>query len=265
MTKQQAWEAAGNTGKAPEGWYGPGGNKDNPNYGGGGGGSSVAQATADAIAENYNTFQQREKDFANANPWDMDKVLSEEAAKVKQRLDPYYNQTLGNFLQGIEVKKARSLEDERNLLGQLTQTTDRYNQQQKDVLKNSLDTIDQSNASNDLSSSGFGERQQGNTLADTQLGLEAYNQNAGNTARQAQLQGQRTRGYDLPMQTQLEKQQLGAEQTANEYAQTYGQTQQRQNQYQFNQQRFAGQIPGASNLNSQTDLYKLLGNPSVQQ
>lgn len=233
-------------------------------YGGGGGGSS-ADMIAQAMNDQINTFKKREKDFADKNPWNMDQVLKEEAAKVKERLDPYYNQTLGNYLQGVEVKKARSLQDERTLLGQLSQTTDRYNQQQKDILKSSLDSIDQGAANSDLGSSGLSAREQGNATANAQTGMEAYNQQANNTANQAQLAGQRYRGYDLPFQTNVEKQQLGAEQTANEYGQTYSQAQQRQNQYQVQQQLYAGENPGAQPLSYQTDVYKMLGTPSVSQ
>lgn len=259
---QQAWEAAGNSGKRPAGWYGSGGSPGNPNYGDGGGGGGSAGAIADALNSQLKVFKDRENEFAKNNPFVMDTVLKEEAAKVKERLDPYYNQVLGNYLQGQEIKKSRSLQDERNLLGQLSQTTDRYNQQQKDILRNSLDQIDQGNANNDMSGSGFNARQQGNQLADTQTGLEAYNQTAANTANQTQIQGERYRNYDVPLNESIYKNQANAERTANEYAQTYSQEQQRQNQWQYAQQQYAGDVPGSTNLNFQTDVYKLLGNPT---
>lgn len=261
---QQAWEQSGHSGQRPVGWYGEGGSPGNPNYGGagGGGGGGSAGAIADALNEQLKKFKDRENEFTKNNPFVMDNVLKEEAAKVKERLDPYYNQVLGNYLQGQEVKKSRSLQDERTLLGQLTQTTDRYNQEQKDILRNSLDQIDQGSANSGMVGSGFNDRQQGNQLADTQTGLEAYNQTANNSANQTRIAGERYRNYDIPLNESIYKNQTNAEKTAQEYAQTYSQTQQRQNQWQYAQQQYAGDVPGSTGLNFQTDVYKLLGNPT---
>ncbi len=263
MDKQSAWEASGNSGRAPEGWYGPGGSKENPNYGGGGGGGSETDDYLRSVVEGYQKqleqYNSRFSEYTNKNPFVFDKVLAEESAKVKQRLDPYYNQVLGDFLQGTKIKTERSLEDERTLVNQLTQSTDQYNREQKDVLRNSLDKIDQGAALSNTVESGLASREQGNLLADTQQGLESYNTAQDSKLKQAQLEGSRYRDYDIPLSEKIQKRDVGEEQRYQTQAQALGQTSQRQNQFQFARQEYAGNPAGTNPVQFQNNLYSILG------
>src|SRR3990167_8392914 len=82
-----------------------------------GGGSTgldpAGQSIFDAINKQNEKFIAKIKEFDEKNPFVYDTILEEEMKKVGQRLDPYYKQTLDDFLTSINRKRTRSLEDER--------------------------------------------------------------------------------------------------------------------------------------------------------
>lgn len=232
------------------------------NYGGGGrGADDVIQQSINKIGQQLDDYKNKLNEFGTKNPFNFDNVLKEETAKVKQRLDPYYNKVIGDYIQGAETTKNRSLEDERRLMGYLNQDMSQYNQDQKDILRNTLDQTGQSYALQGMESSGFLGRAEGNQAADTQQAMQKNNQSTQRQMEQTQLQGDRLRNYDIPLAVSQKKNEVGAEQTSTEYAQTYSQAQQRQNQYNFVREQYAGGGPNAGQ-SWDTDVYKLLGNPS---
>jgi len=241
-------------GDRPVGYHGESGGGSS-----GGGGETETDKYLRGIVDGYQKqlqqYNSKFNEYTAKNPFVFDTVLQQETAKVKQRLDPYYNQVLGDYLQGAEVKKARSLQDERTLVSKLNQDTATYNQDQKEILKNNLDSIDQQTGGE----SGFAKRAEGNTTADTQTSLARYNTDQANTINQTQIAGQRERGYDIPLAEQTQKRDVTEEQAYQTQAQALTQTQQQQNQYQFARQEYAGNPAGVDPNSYQNNLYSILG------
>ena len=88
------------------------------------GGPGITESPADALirqteqayVKQAKEYEGRLTEFEKRSPFVFDKILEAEQQKVSQRLDPYYNQTLSDFLRGIERTRTRSVEDERTLL-----------------------------------------------------------------------------------------------------------------------------------------------------
>src|SRR5690606_14277060 len=59
--------------------------------------NSVASETAKRMEE----YNKKVSDFDAANPYAPDEWLADEKAQAEQRLDPYYTQTLNDYLQGV--------------------------------------------------------------------------------------------------------------------------------------------------------------------
>ena len=73
-----------------------------------------------ALAEERN---KRFKDYEKAKgPFSLDEVLIAKRLEAKEQIDPYYDETLSNYLLGVERKRQRSSADTQDLLGELSAT-----------------------------------------------------------------------------------------------------------------------------------------------
>lgn len=227
--------------------------------GGGGMGESGAdrllRETLEKYTKDLEAYNSRFNEFTTKNPFVFDEVLKEEVGKVKQRLDPYYNQIIGDYMQGVELKKSRSLEDERKLLGYLTQQTDKYNQEQKEILREGFDQISGEFSQQGLEESGAQKRAEGRLAAQSQSQNEDYNTTQEYKQDQTVTAGQRLRDVDLPLASRIFKRDTGEEQQYQTQSQAYDQTTGRQTQWQYKRAEAAGAPPGKSGA----DLYSILG------
>ena len=132
------------------------------------------KTSADEAAKKMDDYNKKLKDFDSANPFNADAWLTEERANTSQRLDPYYKQTLNDYLTGVETKKTRSLEDQRTLLTSLQADTDQYTGRSKMALDNALEKSREGFADSGLYSSGGAFRQQGQLTEASQNGEAEY-------------------------------------------------------------------------------------------
>jgi len=146
--------------------------------------SELAQATIEASmgatnalqAQQWSKMSEYDKAYAenHGGAFDFDKLLEEEYIKVQDRLDPYYKQTLNDYLTGYNAKKQRSLEDERTLLTSVQQDIDSYTEQEKIALAETMDKTRQGYADAGLYFSGARQRAEGLTVGTEQSSLADY-------------------------------------------------------------------------------------------
>lgn len=119
-------------------------------------------------------YNKRYKEFDTKNPFSFDDMLAKETAKVGERLDPYYKQTLNDYLTGINLKKSRTLEDQRTLLTNLNADVESYQAKDKQALLDTLDRTRQGYADAGTYFSGARARAEGSTIASNQKSMADY-------------------------------------------------------------------------------------------
>ena len=189
-----------------QGSYGnPEGIESTGNYGGGipGGGQldPSSQLIFDTINKQNEVFIAKIKEFDANNPFKYDDILAEEIAKVGTRLDPYYKQTLDDYLTAVNRKRTRSVEDERKTLQEISMDLSDYQKDNKVALEDALDKSREGYADAGLYSSGSRMRSEGKLGFESQNRLEDY-----------QL-GQERREADIKLTTQREQQDYNTEQS----------------------------------------------------
>jgi hypothetical protein len=220
--------------------------------------ADLLKSVTDDYTRKLEDYTKKSKDFDANNPFVFDQVLGEERTKVAQRLDPYYQQTLGDFLTGVNIKRSRSLEDERTMLTELQQDVDQVSGEEKQRLVDALDRSREGFVDAGLYTSGARLREQGReetqtnkTLADTMT----------NQQRQEQrIKTQTSRiGEDLTLEERLKRRDLGREQSYQTESQALTETQRRQSQREFEKGQYAGTYPGVNPSTYQGGLYSILG------
>lgn len=127
------------------------------------------------------------KEYNTKNPFMYDQVLADKAAQAKEQVDPYYNETLTNYLTGVSNKISRSKQDTQDLLGELSATTESYTGQLKNRLNEAINSAAQGKADAGLFDSGARYREGGQLTNSANEDLtdfnrqQAYKTNLANT------------------------------------------------------------------------------------
>jgi len=105
-------------------------------------------------------------------------VRDDELQQAKEQLDPFYNQTLSDYLEGVQSQRSRGLADQDRLISELNQDINTLNKDLKFDLQQSLEKAKQGASGAGLLSSGFGQRAEGLTeregaLRQEELGTKA--------------------------------------------------------------------------------------------
>lgn len=132
-------------------------------------GSSVNQMLQDSFQKLINEANQRYGDYRQANPFVFDEVLSQKTTEAKEQIDPYYNETLGDYLTGVQRKIQRGEQDTRDLLAELNADTSSFTRDLQFSLNENLNKAREGYAGAGLFDSGQRLRQEGI------LGYEAGN------------------------------------------------------------------------------------------
>lgn len=128
-------------------------------------------------------YAAKSKEFDANNPFVFDEILAKKRTEVSSRLDPYYNQTLGDFLHGINLKRSRGLADERTLLSNLNADVTTYTGKNKQLLEDAVDQSGQGFADAGLFFSGAAMRDEGKTRSSSGQDLSNYLQLADRSSK----------------------------------------------------------------------------------
>lgn len=219
---------------------------------------NMVQTSINKYQQQLDDYNRKYREFDEKNPFVFDKVLEEEKTKVSQRLDPYYNQTLNDFLTGINTKRQRSLEDERTLLTELNRDVDQFTGRQRENLEYTLDRTGQGYADAGLYTSGQELRAEGRQVADAQDTLGDYMQKADTQRNRIATTGIRQE-EDLSLSEKLQRRDLEREKQYQVSSQALGETEMRQRQREFERGQYTGAAPGVDPMSYQNNLYGLLG------
>ena len=146
------WRALGNTGDLPVGWSGPSG---------GGSGDFGLDKILDAFKQRQEERNRLVNEFNAKNPFVYDEILAAKSLEAKEQLDPWYKQTLTDYLTGVTRTRSRGLEDERRLLDELQTDTQSYTERNKENVQLALEKAKEGSAQAGLFNSGQMERGQG--------------------------------------------------------------------------------------------------------
>lgn len=102
------------------------------------------------------------------NPFNLDEVLAQKTAEAKEQIDPYYNETLSDYLLGVTRKIERGARDTNDLLSELSAQSDSFQGEAKFKLTEAISRAQEGKAEAGLFSSGERLRQEG--LAQAQTG-----------------------------------------------------------------------------------------------
>lgn len=218
----------------------------------------LLKSITDDYTKKLEDYTKKSKEFDTNNPFVFDEVLGQEKAKVKQRLDPYYEQTLGDFLTGVNIKRSRSLEDERTLLTNLQADVNEVTGDEKQRLTDAIERSREGFADAGLYTSGARLRDQGREEAQTGKNLADTLTKQQRAEKQITTGTQRT-GQDLSLEEQIKRRDLAREQSYQTESQGLAETQRAQSQREFEKGQYTGTYPGVNPTAYQGGLYNLLG------
>lgn len=137
-------------------------------YGVGGGTTSGGNPQLDVNKAIQDSFQRLQTEmvskynsYKSSNPFNLDEILAQKTQEAHEQIDPYYNETLNNYLTGVTRKMDRSQADSKDLLTQLSADTDSYTGSMALKLNEALNKSAQGYADAGLFNSGQNARDQG--------------------------------------------------------------------------------------------------------
>lgn len=131
--------------------------------------SDFIKALVDPILEELGAFEQRVEEFGLEGPFAFDEALAREASR--EIVDPYYDQLLSEFTQGIEMRRRQGAEEERDLLKQLTTEREYETGTLRQRIEDAIMTTEQGYETRGLYASGVRRREAGRQEALGQVGL----------------------------------------------------------------------------------------------
>lgn len=153
--------------------------------------SNVNQAIEDSFRRLNEEVVKRFGEYKAGHPFRIDEVLSQKAAEAKEQIDPYYNETLSNYLTGVQRKIERSTQDTRDLLGELQADTNSFTRDQQLSLNKTINDAKEGYAGAGLYDSGARMRTEG--LANVEAGNKLSDFTRGQNFRENQLNTGQTR------------------------------------------------------------------------
>lgn len=219
--------------------------------------TSLIKTSIDAYSKKYDEYVSKYNEFEQKNPFNFDQILEEEKSKVKQRLDPYYEQTLTDYLTGVNTKRKRSIEDERTLLTQVQQDTNTFQDRQKQQVQDTIDQVREGKADAGLYDSGSRLRDEGKATVQADKNLTDYLTNQDRRVNDIKTTTQRL-SEDLALDERMKRRDLTTDQTYQVNAQALPEVQRRQQQREFERGQYTGAPAGVDPNTYSTSLYSFL-------
>lgn len=144
-----------------------------------GGGDFGLQKILDEFKKRQEERNRLTREFEEKNPFVFDEVLAQKAIEAAEQLDPFYRQTLNDFLEGIRRQRTRGIEDERRLLGELETDVSQFTQENKANLELALERAREGSAQAGLLQSGLARRAEGLLERESDIGLRDFLTTAG--------------------------------------------------------------------------------------
>jgi hypothetical protein len=141
-------------------------------------GGSVLDQVNSLIENSYNTLLSEAiskfGEYQSSNPFNLDEVLAAKTTEAAEQIDPYYNETITNYLTGVTNKIQRSKEDAQLVLDELNTQATNFTQRTGASLAKAVESAKQGFADTGLLSSGAALGTQGETTVTSNESLSDY-------------------------------------------------------------------------------------------
>lgn len=204
---------------------------------------SILKAVADPLQAEIESWWKRLDEYDKNNPFAFDEALAR--ASSQERLNPYYDATLNEFMTGVRRSSARSVEDMTRTIGELNVDASKLSEKERLSTQEAIRSSEEGFAGAGLFFSGKNQRATGLQEvqgAQTQEGIQTNLERgiAGNQRSNTRLQ------EDLALQTARQNRLTLAERTTSIETDIAKQKREAELQRGLERLQFAGKIPGAS-------------------
>lgn len=191
----------------------------------GGGSAPVDQAlqlakdTITAANQANSQYQAGVSAYDKANPFSQSDIMAKEAKNAASLVNPYYDQLLTNYIQGVNYQRGNTLQDEMRTISKLQADSDAYTGQAKKLLDTTLTQVGQQYSDAGSYDSGARSRAQGIQEANTGYDIAQNQRQTAYDIGSTQIQANRELNQTLPLQ-ELETEQEAARNRATDIAST---------------------------------------------
>ena len=113
-------------------------------------------------------------EYKKNNPFSIDQVLAEKTKQAAEQIDPYYNETISNYLTGVNNKIQRSKQDAQIVLEELNTQADTFTDRTAVNLARAVESAKQGYADTGLLSSGAALASQGEATVESNQNMSDY-------------------------------------------------------------------------------------------
>lgn len=127
-----------------------------------GGGSfvdQILQAVTDPLQAEIESWWKRLDEYDKNNPFAFDEALAR--ASAEERLNPYYDATMNEFMQGVRASSTRSVEDMTRTIGELNVDASKLSDKERLATQEAIRSSEEGFAGSGLFFSGKRQRQTG--------------------------------------------------------------------------------------------------------
>lgn len=145
----------------------------------------INKTIQDSFQKLQNEVVQRFGEYQAGKPFRVDEVLAAKKAEASEQIDPYYDEILGDYLMGVERKIQRGRDDTKDLLTELSASTDTFTRQNAMALDEATDKAERGFAESGLFGSGEQLSTEGKIKEAAGSALSDYTRRADIQKRQA--------------------------------------------------------------------------------
>lgn len=254
--RQWLWNYFGHSGAAPIGY---GGESQTTATSEDGGITNMVSAFIDPIAEAIDKWRQKLEEFDKNNPFAFDEAQAR--ASAQERLNPYYNAELNEFMTGIRRSRERSMEDMTRTVGELNVDASKLSERERLSTQEAIRGSEEGFAGAGLFFSGRRERATGLEEVGGIQKQEDIQAELGRGVASSQRANLRT-AEDLALQEARQKRLIESGRTTALETDISGQKKESAYRRGLERLQFAGDIPGTSpfeRMNLENQFYSALG------
>jgi hypothetical protein len=239
--------------------YGGGGYTNTAPSQSSGGGTDIVSALVDPISEALSKWREKLQEFDKNNPFAFDEAQAR--ASAEERLNPYYDAELNDFMTGIRNSRNRSFEDMTRTIGELNVDASKLSERERFTTQEAIRSSEEGYAGSGLFFSGQKERATGiNEIKGGQTQEDIQTNLSRNLASTTRANTRTTE--DLALQEARQTRLLEAGRTTSLETDISAQKKEAENRRALERLQFAGDIPGASaieQMNLENQFYSALG------
>ncbi len=145
----------------------------------------INKAIQDSFKKLSDEVRTRFGEYQAGKPFSVDEVLAQKKNQAAEQIDPYYDQILGDYMTGVERKIQRGQDDTKDLLTELSASTDSFTKQNAMALSDATDKAQQGFAESGLFGAGDQLSAEGRIKESSNTAMDDYTRRADTARKQA--------------------------------------------------------------------------------